>query len=406
MYKLIGCGEYNSYYVDDQGVLKYNQNTDALFRCFSKPVRAIGTGLQNAAVVCEDNSVALIFPDGSIRPVAITDATTSISGFHNLNPAFDIYAVTCKDGIKCFDEQGNVVTLLNPTGAKFVKVVASWRLTVLDDQGGVWEYYWVTGGQLMTIQQLAFPLPNKVFLSGKATDICASRSQFSVAIVNGKPYGWCGGFGSGFIGLDFQRVVTNPIDLSAVWKLPGDIDQIIANDNTVRVILKDGRHFAMGNNMQGEVGNGEESPIVKQSGGWDLATYSFWVRQMVDVSNGRTYKQLSTGNFMVYYTYAQLADGRWTSCGGRPKGLVLGNGIRKTDDTNINLLDVPTFRIVDIPIQGKRVDEVWIKTAGNYPPAEPVAVATPPTTGTTPAIRKLKNIINVYDNGEVEVKQP
>lgn len=374
--KNIAVAEYNSYYTDDQDfVWKYDIN----MKLFNTGVKAtqMACGLQNCACVY-NGKVTLIFPDGSNKPISISDAVY-VSGMWTQG-GVDTFAVARKSGLSCFDPSGNIVNLVVPAGVTFTKLSTTWRLSALDSNGGIWEYYWSDGSpnKVLPLQKIAVldPVPVKL----KASDIASSKSMHSTAIVDGVVYGWCEPFGSGFIGLDFQLRVSTPVNLSAKWGLTKKVLSIASNDNTTHFITEDFHLWGLGANEQGEVGNGQRAQSVITSGGWNLADYTLWVKKPYDISavNGRLYDKIVKGPYMSYTTYVRETNGMWSSCGARIKGGVNGAGIWKSDDNNINLLDVPTFRRVNFPAQGIRVaDESFFKDPSKYPVPEPLDAKPP-----------------------------
>ena len=236
------------------------------------------------------------------------------------------------------------VKLHTPAGVKFTKISTGNALLALSTTGDV--YYWDKGDS----NYIKVPLPRP------ASDIAASHMGYYIAVVpdditvskDGWPYAW--GPESKYWGSQTPAAPTAPVSIKALWNMPYPIREINANQNTVHWIDTQGDMYGMGDNANGEVGNGEE--IVNHTEkyatpyAWNWGKYGLMVMSPVKILPGTKWKHLFTGNAYVFYNYANDVNDSlyfW----GRNKSFVGGDGaVNNQEGTWPNALDVlkPSMR--------------------------------------------------------------
>ena len=241
----------------------------------------------------------------------------------------------------------SVPTKLNqPAGVKFVKLATGNSLLGLTSTGDVYE--WDKGSTKFT----------KVSLPRPATDIAASHMAFNVAVIPdniasstmGYPYAW--GSESPYWGGDGTSYpMTNPQALKTLWKMSVPIKKITANQNVIHFIDGNGDLFGIGDNPNGEIGNGQE--LVNHADkyptpyAWSWSKYEMLTgAPPIHVLPGIKFKDIFTGNTFSFYHYAlDVRDSLYFW--GRNKSFVGGDGaVNNAEATYPNALDVltPTLR--------------------------------------------------------------
>ena len=234
-------------------------------------------------------------------------------------------------------------TRLNqPAGVKFVKLATGNSLLGLTSTGDVYE--WDKGSTKFT----------KVSLPRPATDIAASHMAFNVAVIPdniasstmGYPYAW--GSESPYWGGDGTSYpLTNPQALKTLWKMPAPIKKITANQNVIHFIDANGDLFGIGDNPNGEIGNGQE--LVNHADkyptpyAWSWSKYEMLTgAPPIHVLPGTKFKDIFTGNTFSFYHYAlDVKDSLYFW--GRNKSFVGGDGaVNNGEAIYPNALDVLT----------------------------------------------------------------
>ena len=236
------------------------------------------------------------------------------------------------------------VKLHQPPGVKFSKVSTGNALLALSTTGDV--YYWEKGDSNY----------KKVNLPKPASDIAASHMGYFIAVVPddiaASKDGWPYAFGpeSKYWGSQIPAAPSAPVSIKALWKMTYPIREINTNQNTLHYIDSQGDMYGMGDNANGEVGNGEE--LVNHAEkyatpyAWDWGKYGLMVMSPVKILPGTKWKHLFTGNSFVFYNYASDVNDSlyfW----GRNKSFVGGDGSSNNMEATLpNALDVlkPTLR--------------------------------------------------------------
>ena len=236
------------------------------------------------------------------------------------------------------------VKLHAPAGVQFTKLAMGTSLMGLSTTGNV--YIWDTGDS--NYHQVVLPRP--------ASDIAASRQGFFVAVVPdniavstmGYPYAF--GPESRYYGTTTQATYTAPLACKGLWGMTVPIKEISANQNTIHFIDSLGNLYGMGDNAQGEVGNGQE--LVNHAEqyatpyAWSWVKYGLMVSTPVQIGAGTKFKKLFTGSDYVFYNYAlDVNDSLYFW--GRNKSFVGGDGaVNNQEGTLPNAMDIlkPTLR--------------------------------------------------------------
>jgi hypothetical protein len=233
---------------------------------------------------------------------------------------------------------------MSPAGMKIQKAVMSInRILVLTKEGQVWEWLRNKGLQ-----------PRRIMVPRPAVDIFTSQWDYAGCIVPdydspkgmGYPYVW--GTDFGFWGGSAPALT--PIPVKVLWKMTAPVKEIDANYNTTHYIDAEGRLFGIGDNVMGEVGNGEE--LVNQYQYKAPYNWTFMKNEFlrsappVEIGKGVRWKKLFSNNFLAFYKYA-LDENDSLYFWGRDKALVSGRGWQNMQDGPFpNAMDVLTPTIV------------------------------------------------------------
>jgi len=382
MFKEILIGEYANYLIDDKGDLFTYDNSVLVKIPMPEKVKKGGAAHPWASIIGVSGQVYLALGDSlTWKTVPITNGAESTSGI------WEYHAVVKTDGkISMFKNDLTVfLELKAPVGVKFVKVIAGHYLLALTDTGDVYSYTWCSAPRVWkTATELSQLNPVKINLPGAATDIATSRNMYSIAIVNGEPYGWCDTFGARYLGL--AGATTTPVNLKTTWGLTEKIVSIESSDNTTHMITETSKLLGVGDAAIGELGNGQKHPQVLATSNWDMA-WQLIVTKAVNIGKpGIKYTKISKGNSYGFRLFVQEENGQWSSCGYGKFGLLL-NGIRPVDDINNMEHSVATIRRIVTPSTLTIITTQQLKAmyaAGTYPPAEapyiPIEVPNQPPT--------------------------
>jgi len=243
---------------------------------------------------------------------------------------------------------GNKPVLFHtPPGEKFVKMALGKNILLLTASGKVFRYTGGTGSGAngkgdTNYVQLTFP--------GKAIDITASQQDFYGLLSHdyaggdsslGNPYAW--GSQTAFYGDNQSR--TQPFAVKSLWGLTRACRQIAANNNTMHVIDSARKMFGIGDNPNGEVGNGQElvNKFTYKSApySWSWTKYEFLTgAPMQEIGVGIAWKAIDCGNAFAFYKCARdMNDSLYIW--GRDKSFIGGKGLVNNQEVSTpNSLDV------------------------------------------------------------------
>jgi len=246
------------------------------------------------------------------------------------------------------------VKINQPAGVNFVKLICGKTLIGIADNGDA--YYWVTGSSAYT----KFNVPGPVVGGG------ASQIDWGVLVVHdyagGDPnMGYPYVFGSQYQywGGSVGASPSSPIAVKTLWGMTKPINKLFTNNNTIHYIDSVGDLYGIGDNPNGEVGNGVELvnkfDIYATPLAWSWGANSFQLGAppqkiflynrdgTVDTTKP---KEGFGGSAFVWYWYIQDQNDSIYFCG-RNKSFVGGDGVSNgSESTYPNALDVlvPTMR--------------------------------------------------------------
>jgi hypothetical protein len=236
------------------------------------------------------------------------------------------------------------VKINQPAGARFVKLAMGQHILGLTDDGRVFE--WHKGTTAYT----------QIPLAGIAEDIGASHLDFSIIIERvgssagyGYPYWFGGQFG--MVGATGGVAPTNPQPLKTLWQMTSPIKDLAVTNNTVHYIDSLGRMFGIGDNPNGEIGNGVElvnhSEIYPTPYAWSWGSgEAFTGAPPIQIGIGITWKRIYGGPAFSYFNYAQdINDSLYFW--GRNKSFCGGDGVNQDDESiHPNIMDIlrPSLR--------------------------------------------------------------
>ena len=345
----VGCGEYGRYILraSDHTVYEdwWNGRSVVLAPVDTKGKKIIDiSGALYSAVGIDEDGYAWVFGQGSIQATKIGKDSSGALFNRNISCAgyFGSYVTLRSDGSiwiwgkdawllysdNKLSDIPSPVKIKAPPGIKFKKIQAGNVLVALSMEGGVYEYYANKG------------IPIKRALPRPACDIAVSHTGFYIAIVPDKikkdqrnniagsmgyPYGW--GFESIFFGSSGS--ITTPVPLKSIWGIHVPIKKITANHNAIHFIDSLGRLFGMGDNSDGEIGNGEElvnhAELYPTPYAWSWAKHEYLVSKPVEIGKGIKWKDIWSGNSFAFYHYA-IDENDSLYFWGRSKSWVSGMG--------------------------------------------------------------------------------
>ena len=232
------------------------------------------------------------------------------------------------------------VRLHTPPGVQFTKLAPGNTLLALATNGDV--YAWSTGDSNYV----------KVTLPGPASDIAAGSQDFNIAVVptagSSSHMGWPYAFGDEnlYYGASSAGTFSSPVALKTAWGMTSPIKEIIASYTVIQYIDSLGNLYGIGDNAQGEIGNGQElvnhAELYSTPYGWSWAKYGLMTPAPVHVASGIKFKKLSSGPSDAFYHYA-LDEHDSLYFWGRNKSFVGGNGAYDNNEADYpNALDVLT----------------------------------------------------------------
>jgi alpha-tubulin suppressor-like RCC1 family protein len=287
-----------------------------------------------------------------------TDATgAAFNGNVSLFGYFNTYLSIRNDGsiwywglddYHFYSGSGTTITaakkLRIPPGVQFTKLATGSSLLGLTTTGDV--YMWDKGDSNY----------KKVILPRPASDIAASHLAYFVAVVPdniavstfGYPYAFGPEYGHYLSST--QAYYTAPVACKTLWGMSYPIQEISSNENAIHYIDSLGNLYGLGDNVQGELGNGVEkvnhTELYPTPYAWSWTKNEYLQPAPVQVLPGTKFKKLFTGNSYVYYHYV-TDDKDSLYFWGRNKSFVGGDGaVNNQESTYPNAMDVlkPSMR--------------------------------------------------------------
>lgn len=350
----VGPTEYACYHLMEDGqVWRYffNSATGKVeflpFDMSGKLVTDVAVGFNRALLIDQDR-YAYVSASGDNTPTKYTIDTLGNQFNDNLNIYGYFYTYLTKradsslwywggDDYNLFAGTNQIVRPI-----KLSQGTAKYR----DVHMGRYIYGLTTAGDIDRWSKSGSTSPTRLTLPGglKAKKVVGSHNDFSIAIdVNGVPYA---------IGNDYQywggsAVAASFVNVKALWNNPLPIVEIEANQNTIAFIDSTGKLFTMGDNFNGEIGNGEEWSNKKELNTFGWYNWSWGKGQLgytpitfVPHPLGKRWAKLFNSNVYNFYWWAIDEDGDayfW----GRNKSFVGGDGIQvNPENTYPNSRDI------------------------------------------------------------------
>jgi len=232
------------------------------------------------------------------------------------------------------------VKIPQPAGVRFVKLAMGKYLMGLTDNGLVYE--WLTGSSSYSL----VPLP------GPAVDIGASHLDFNIIVVQmgsapGTGYPYWFGAQFGMVGATAGIAPSSPQSLKTLWQMTAPIKSLAVTNNTIHYVDSLGRMYGIGDNPNGEIGNGVE--LVNHSEryatpyAWSWGTgEAFTGAPPIQIGIGKTWKSVVGGPAFSYFNYAFDSNDSlyfW----GRNKSFCGGDGANQDDESiHPNIMDILT----------------------------------------------------------------
>lgn len=348
----VGTGEYFTSYLTVDGKLFATAFKDNKYKTLKVPVDSIKDvdGAQYTNIALDSNGrvfITGIFSNGALYAKQVNKDAYG-NPFVGNDAVFGWYQayLTLKEGdVYMWGEDilgiqngffiEAPIKLEMPKGKKFKKLVpltmGSPSLMGLATDSSVW----IWGKNKGT--------PEKVKLARPAINIAGVGAACYVVETIDDLLAW--GYLGSYLGVpDFS---TSPISIRKKWTIIGckfPSKELIGNYNTLHIIDANNNMFGAGENIMGEVGNGNQYPNWKNYSPTPFA-WSWNHNQMViePVQIPGKFQNLCTSNSITFYFYVQDMTGQWYSWG-RNKARSLGNGItlNPQDESNYpNALGVP-----------------------------------------------------------------
>jgi len=363
--KKVACTEYKAAYMySDSSVRSFVWNPSSghvelmPYTFGGRKAVDVSTGF-NVVTILDDQGYVWVTDQGLATSSRVnTDATgAAFNGNVSLYGYFFTYLSIRSDGsiwywggddYHFYSTSGTTITapkkLNTPPGAQFKKIATGNGLMALTTTGDV--YVWGKGDS--TYHQMILPRP--------VSDIAASHLGYFVAVVPdniavstmGYPYAW--GAENGHYLASSAANYTAPVACKTLWGMNVPIKEISSNETVIHYIDSLGNLYGLGDNVMGEVGNGQEkvnhAELYATPYAWDWGKNEMLTSAPVQVMPGTKFKKLFTGNSYVYYHYA-TDDKDSLYFWGRNKSFVGGDGVANGQEgTWPNALDVlaPSMR--------------------------------------------------------------
>ncbi|MBL7710261.1 MAG: hypothetical protein JNJ86_14390, partial [Chitinophagaceae bacterium] len=409
--KNIGLTEYRvAYIASDSNAYSYINNAITKYNMGArKAVSVTAAGYAQLQILDDQGYIWTTQTGGATAPIRI-DTDTTGAPFNNNIAVFGYYftnvSIRSDSSLWYWGQDNynlyagtNYLTRpiqLSPAGMKVKKVaMGGTNLVVLLTNGQVWQ--WTKNGTLTPVQK-TLPVPRP------AIDIFAGQYDVNGCIIPdatgsqsmGYPYVW----GTHFSYWGGNTAYTQPTSVRTLWNITAPIKEIAANPNTIHYIDSLGRLFSIGDNPNGEIGNGYElvnkyTYPTPYAWSWN-PNESLTGSPAIQIGNGITWNKLYKNNTISYYVYATDVNDSvyfW----GRDKALVSGRGYINWDEAAYpNAMDVLQPLQVH-PLQSKYQAynfTLGVINAGN---AQSVTTSTTTLTGTATAPKLLYR--GVLNNG-------
>jgi hypothetical protein len=409
--KNIGVTEYRvAYIASDSNAYSYINNAITKYNMGArKAVDVTAAGYAQLQILDDQGYVWTTQTGGATAPIRIETDTTG-AAFNNNIAVFGYYftnvSIRSDSSLWYWGQDNynlyagtNPITRpikLSPAGMKVKKVaMGGSNLVVLLTNGQVWQ--WTRNGSLTPVQK-TLPVPRP------AIDIFAGQYDVNGCIIPdasgsqamGYPYVW----GTQFSYWGGNTAYTQPTSVRSLWNVTVPIKEIAANPNTIHYIDSLGRLFGIGDNPNGEVGNGYElvnkyTYPTPYAWSWN-PNESLTGSPAIQIGNGITWNKLYKNNTISYYVYATDVNDSvyfW----GRDKALVSGRGYINWDEAPYpNAMDVLTPLQVH-PLQSRYQAYNFTLGTINAGNAQSITTSTTTLTGTATAPRLLYR--GVLNNG-------
>lgn len=362
----VNAGEYSTTYITNLGKVYMTDYNGSAYVPTNFGLSGIvsGYGAQYDSVVLDGSgNVKTVAAGGTIVSYTTTSTlapftnVTQVSAIYNPSSFKTSYLGIMAGEVYVFGKDAmninggvdiaNPIKLTTPAGKTITKIVGcDLGLLALASDGTVWR--WNFGS--LTATQVVMPgsvTITSITTIGKGVFIAANSTNI---------FAWGGTFGiTEYVGLATgittpTSIKTNFVSAGAVFPLK----EIAGTYNTLHVIDANDNHFACGDNVMGEIGNGQEySPWKTYYNGTSSNPYqwNFGRAQKLQgtaVQIPGKFKNLSGGSVLAFYMYAQDMNNNWYSWG-RNKSRCLGNGLSQNDNdesTYPNAYDVPAPKLV------------------------------------------------------------
>lgn len=256
--------------------------------------------------------------------------------------------------------------LNQPAGKTIVKLVVltltQHTLMAMASDGSVWTYTSASAD------------PVRISLPSPARDIAGVGAAAFVVETKNDLLAW--GILANYLGLGYNTL--KPTSILAKWKAAGCVfpsKQLVGNYNTLHIVDANNNLFGAGDNVMGEIGNGDEWPSWRNYKTFNKVTPFSWSWSHAErlVSNpvkipGKV-KNIRTSNTITFYLYLQDMANNWYSWG-RNKSRCLGNGITLAPNDEAKY---PNFRDVTAPNLVTPLKQEWTV----LPPFDPNASQPP-----------------------------
>lgn len=234
--------------------------------------------------------------------------------------------------------------LHQPAGVHFKSLAMGNSLLGLASNGDV--YYWGNGDSNY----------HKVTLPGPADYIGSSHYDYMVIVVDdgagsNMGYPWVFGSEYGFWGGTVAATFSAPINVKTLWGVTQPIKSLAVSTNTIHYVDSLGRLFGIGDNPNGEIGNGVElvnhSEIYPTPFAWSWTKGEYFTgAPAIQIASGTIFKEVYAGGAFAYFKYAKdIHDSLYFW--GRNKSFCGGDGVANNQEAIFpNALDVlvPSLR--------------------------------------------------------------